>query len=156
MGELKKLLAAIPLIALAAILISLAAVADAKDKGGKKVVEIKERYFMAQCYDIMLNPEEYKNKLIKIQGIYFEEDGYKGIYRRTPGCCGDDGSIGFRIEFEGASPKADDWIEVIGSVEIAEYSAYEDIYIKAENEYIYLKAEKITILEKRGREFVQN
>jgi uncharacterized membrane protein YcgQ (UPF0703/DUF1980 family) len=148
MGELKKLLAALPFIVFASLLVSFGVIAPAKEKGGKKVVEIKERYFMAQCYDIMLNPEEYADKLVKIQGMYFEEEGYKGIYRRTPGCCGDDGSIGFRIEFEGASPKNDDWIEVVGSVIVSDDK---DAY-----DYIHLRLEKITVLQKRGKEFVQN
>jgi uncharacterized membrane protein YcgQ (UPF0703/DUF1980 family) len=148
MGELKKLLQFLPFIAIAAMLISFMATVDAKDKSGKKVVEIKERYFMAQCYDVMLNPDEYADKLVKLQGMYFEEEGYKGIYRRTPGCCGDDGSIGFRIEFDGTPPKNDDWIEVVGSVVISDD---ENTY-----DYIHLKLESITVMSKRGKEFVNN
>jgi uncharacterized membrane protein YcgQ (UPF0703/DUF1980 family) len=147
-GELKKLLKALPFIAFSALLISFGISITAGEKGGKKVVEIKERYFIAQCYDVMLNPDEYNGKLVKLQGMYFEEDDYKGIYRRTPGCCGDDGSIGFRIEFDGEPPKNDDWIEVVGSVMVSENEAAYD--------YIYLKLEKITVLSKRGKEFVVN
>jgi uncharacterized membrane protein YcgQ (UPF0703/DUF1980 family) len=96
----------------------------------------------------MLNPDEYADKLVKLQGMYIEEEDYRGIYRRTPGCCGDDGSIGFKIVFDGAPPKNDDWIEVVGSVVISEdENAYD---------YIYLKLESITVMSKRGREFVAN
>jgi uncharacterized membrane protein YcgQ (UPF0703/DUF1980 family) len=147
MGELKKFLKLLPFAALATVIL-MSGIVCANEKSGKKIVEIKERYFMAQCYDVMLNPDDYKGKLLKIQGLYFEEEGYHGIYRRTPGCCGDDGSIGFKIEFEGPSPKNDDWIEVVGSVVISDdENAYD---------YIYLKLESITVLTKRGKEFVTN
>ena len=37
------------------------------------VIEIKERMFINQCNDVYLNPDDYRGKLIKLEGIY---DGF--------------------------------------------------------------------------------
>lgn len=119
----------------------------------KKVVEIKEELFIAQCNDVYLNPEDYANKLIKLEGIYEEYTDeetnitYRYVIRYGPGCCGDDGTAGFEILFEGDKPKKNDWIEVIGSVEMIDVNGFE---------YIALRVSSLKILDVRGAEFVDN
>lgn len=117
------------------------------------VVEIKEKLFIAQCEDIYLNPEQYKGKTIKFEGIYQQHlDSAAGINRHfvirySPGCCGDDGVVGFEVLYDGTLPKQDDWVEAIGKIEMLEANGAE---------YVGMRLSKLTVLDKRGAEFVIN
>jgi len=114
---------------------------------------IKEKMFIAQCNDIYLNPDEYKNKTIKLEGIYDEypnpttgETCYY-VIRYGPGCCGNDGVAGFEILYDGDAPKLKDWIEVVGNIEMLEDNG---------TEYVALRLSKLTVLDVRGAENVSN
>ena len=117
------------------------------------VIEIKERMFINQCNDVYLNPDDYRGKLIKLEGIYDgftdEETGEKlnFVFRYGPGCCGYDGVTGFEFNYNGNIPNPQDWIEVVGVVEILEIDNYETIR---------LNAISLNVLDKRGKEFVAN
>lgn len=79
--------------------IILAALAVVKNTS-EKVIEIKEKLFIAQTNDIYINSKDYLGKTIKYEGlinIYEDETGRKFYYviRYAPGCCGYDGSAGF-------------------------------------------------------------
>ena len=117
------------------------------------VIEIKERMFINQCNDVYLNPDDYKGKLIKLEGIYDgfidEETGEKlnFVFRYGPGCCGYDGVAGFEFNYNGNIPNPQDWIEVVGVVEILEIDNYETVR---------LNALSLNVLDKRGKEFVAN
>ena len=119
--------------------------------GSDGVIEISERMFIQRCADIFNNPEDYKDKIIRIEGMYtnyLDGDGasYNCVYRNTPGCCGDDGMAGFEFNYDGEMPAENDWIEVEGT-----------LYVKStgpvSNE-IRIIASKLTIKEERGEEFV--
>jgi uncharacterized membrane protein YcgQ (UPF0703/DUF1980 family) len=117
----------------------------------KKIIEIKEKMFVQQCFDIYENPDDYEDKLVKIEGIcdVWEEDDETlyAVYRRTPGCCGDDGVMGFQFTYNGTPTlAADNWISVTASVLLDES---EDGYT-----IITLAATDVTVMEKRGKEFV--
>lgn len=115
------------------------------------VIEIKEKMFIAQCNDIYLNPKEYKGKTIKLEGFYDEatdavtKEKFHFIIRNGPGCCGNDGVAGFQFTYNGSGkiPKLNDWIEVVGTVELAD-----------DNDYVTLKAKTVNVLKVRGKDTV--
>jgi predicted small secreted protein len=115
------------------------------------VVEIGEKLFIQQCTDLYMNPEDYEEKLVRIEGIcdVWEENGETcyAVYRRTPGCCGDDGVMGFSFSYSGDEQLAmGDWISVTAEV------------ISGTDEYGYatveLNAGEVTVSQERGMEFV--
>lgn len=125
-----------------------------EQKNGGEIFEIREKMFITQCNDIYLNPEDYKEKTIKLSGVYDEyiddESGqvYHYVIRYGPGCCGNDGVAGFEFFYDGDMPEPDDWIEAVGTIEIIDNSVgYQDII---------MHLSKITILEERGAEYVVN
>ncbi len=117
------------------------------------IVEIKEKMFITQIYDIYLNTDDYMDKKIQLEGFYDESydeqtmKTYKYIIRKSPGCCGNDGVAGFEFIWDGECPKANDWLKIIGIIEIVKENG---------NEYLHLKADTLEVLEKRGAEFVAN
>ncbi|MGF7145109.1 uncharacterized membrane protein YcgQ (UPF0703/DUF1980 family) [Anaerotaenia torta] len=126
-----------------------AGIGDAAEIDG--VVEIREKMFIAQTNDIYLNSEDYLGKTIKYEGIfkssYWEEDDttYHFVIRYGPGCCGYDGEAGFEVNWDGGWPQEDDWCEVIGVLEEYEVNG---------QTYLQLALTSLTVLEKRGEEFV--
>lgn len=117
------------------------------------VFVIKEKMFIAQCNDIYLNPKDYMDRTIQVEGMYGEfpneEAGttYRCVYRNGPGCCGNDGVAGFEMRYEGKLPKANDWIQVTGKIELDK---------EGDREYVVLKVTDLKVLEVRGAEFVAN
>ncbi len=99
--------------------------------------------------DIQLNPQDYSDKIINIEGLfekYVDENKIERyiVYRKTAGCCGDDGSVGF--EFVHKKGKLDikpgEWILVEGHV------------LTRADIGIYLDAISVT-KKKKGVEFVR-
>jgi uncharacterized membrane protein YcgQ (UPF0703/DUF1980 family) len=124
----------------------------------EKIIEIKEKLFIAQTNDVYLNAEDYLGKTIKLQGLFKKaqyetrEAPYCFVLRYGPGCCGYDGNAGFEVAWlrqgGGAGheyPEEDDWVEAVGSLK----SYTEDGY-----PYLYIELESLTVLEERGAEFV--
>jgi zinc transport system permease protein len=125
------------------------------------VIEIKEKMFIAQTNDVYLNPEEYLGKTIKLEGLfkaeqYRESDPpYCFVLRYGPGCCGNDGNAGFEVAWDkearaevsadNAYPSVDDWVEASGVLKTYEEDGYP---------YLYLALSKLTVLDKRGAEYV--
>jgi hypothetical protein len=116
------------------------------------VIEIKEKMFIAQTNDVYLNPEDYLEKGIKLEGL-FKREGYTGkeycfVIRYGPGCCGNDGNAGFEVAWDGYSgeyPNVDDWVEVAGVLRTYDEDGYP---------YLYIALSSLRVLEKRGAEFV--
>ena len=125
-----------------------------KELASGNIIEIRDRMFINQCNDIYLNPNDYKGKLIKIEGIY---DGYVDdacgerayfVYWFGPGCCGLDGVAGFEFVYNGkVVPEVQDWVEVIGAVEIVNNDSLKTVR---------LNAISVNIKDERGKEFVAN
>jgi uncharacterized membrane protein YcgQ (UPF0703/DUF1980 family) len=117
----------------------------------KSFCSIKDRFFIQQVSDINLNPQDYKDKVIQIEGLfrkYIDTDNVERyvVYRKTAGCCGDDGSSGFEFAYEKEKMNfaQGQWILVEGNV--AKRNA-------GKNSTIYLEA--ISVVEKpKGKEFV--
>ena len=116
-----------------------------------EIVEINEKMFLAQIDDVYYNYEEYKDKTIKLEGMYgvfYSWDGESSanvVYRNGPGCCGNDGWGGFLLNYDGEFPAENDWIEVIGTPELVEDGEFMDLY---------LNVISIKVLEVRGAGFV--
>ena len=118
----------------------------------KKIVEIKEKFFIQQCNDVYFNFKDYKDTVIKVEGICEilpEEFTFTyNLFRNTPGCCGDDGRIGFMFDYDGETElKANDWISVIANVAVNQEHGFT---------LVYLDIIDITVKAERGAEFVQN
>lgn len=118
-------------------------------------VEIGERYFMTRVTDIMLNYDHYIGRTVRYEGVFERLDYFGGIplafvYRRGPGCCGDDGWGGFMVLWEDGRndlPENNDWVEVVGTFGVTEV---EGVRLRS----VYLSS--LTVLEVRGEDFVWN
>jgi zinc transport system permease protein len=121
------------------------------------LVEIREKMFIAQVNDVYLNPEDYLGKTIKLEGLFKAEEYFNKesplcfVVRYGPGCCGNDGNAGFEVAWNNETaanrtyPKDDDWVEVVGTLQSYEEEGYP---------YLYLALSGLTVLDKRGAEFV--
>jgi len=123
-----------------------------KNADGDEVV-LRDKLFIAQCNDIYLNPDEYMGKTIKWEGIYTEATNpetnqtYKFVIRYGPGCCGNDGTAGFEILFDGETPNLNDWVEASGEIEMIEENG---------EEFVAIRLSELKVLDVRGQEFVSN
>ena len=113
-------------------------------------IEIPEDMFETKINDIQENRADYIGKRFVVEGMYNQtetsEGLYQSIYRRTPGCCGDDGMAGFRIVWNGEYPERNDWIRIQGVLEE---------YMIDGTGYLQIAADDLTYPEVRGLEFVQ-
>ena len=125
------------------------------------ILEIRENMFITQITDIMKNYKDYLGKTIKFEGFIkpteWKGDHHYYVIRKAPGCCGDDGEVGFEVNwdssFQGSCdgtdrekyPKKDDWVEASGELKI---------YEKLGMSYLYIALSELKVLEKRGAEFV--
>lgn len=139
---------------LAALLCALACCGPARAMMGPEpaLVEIKEKMFLAQTNDIYLNPAQYADKTIRWEGIYtriddLNADGtpYHCVFRYGPGCCGDDGTVGFEVVWDGEYPALDSWVRAEGKVE-----GYEE----NDMTYLRIRLSSLEVLAERGAETV--
>jgi len=114
------------------------------------VVTINEKMFLTHVTDIYVNAEEYIGKTIQCEGMLLMHDSELLIHpkyfvvRNGPGCCGDDGYVGFEIIWEGEYPEVNEWIEVKGVLESDEFNM------------IRLTLDSLEVLEVRGEETVSH
>jgi uncharacterized membrane protein YcgQ (UPF0703/DUF1980 family) len=117
--------------------------------GNGKPLEIGEKMFIAQTNEIYLNPEDYMGRTIKVEGLFKKQEypggNYCFVLRYGPGCCGNDGSAGFEVAWEGSYPREDEWVEAVGVLDSYDEDGYP---------YIYLALSSLEVKEERGREFV--
>jgi uncharacterized membrane protein YcgQ (UPF0703/DUF1980 family) len=133
------------------LMLLLSSAKEARAEAAPKICSIKDRFFVQQVNDIYFNPESYKDQIIKIEG-YFNKYLDIGnveryvVYRRTAGCCGDDGSAGFEFSYkEKLQFKPGQWIFV--EARVAERSS------GGEHSMVFLEA--ISVVEKQeGKGFV--
>jgi uncharacterized membrane protein YcgQ (UPF0703/DUF1980 family) len=116
------------------------------------IIEIKEKLFIAQTNDVYLNPDDYLGKTLKLEGLFkkaqYEDRSYCFVIRYGPGCCGSDGNAGFEIAWNMADktyPAEDDWVEASGILKT---------YMEDDYPYLYIALSSLTVLDKRGAEFV--
>jgi len=122
---------------------------------------IGDKLFIGQVNDVYRNRNDYLGKTIRIEGMFMSAESggkeYCYVFRKGPGCCGDDGQVGFEVYWnppdsdqvpgnaKKAYPKRNDWVEAQG--ELKRYS---------ENgaNYLYLALSYLEVMEERGVEFV--
>jgi len=125
-------------------------------------IEVRENMFITQINAITLNPREYIGRPIRLEGMFrhfqWEENHTYFVIRNTPGCCGDEGEIGFRVSWnpdysgfdDGSAgityPDRDEWVEVRGVL-----SSFEGFFGRP-NLFIHLS--ELNVLETRGLSFV--
>lgn len=118
----------------------------------EEIIYIEERVFLSQITAIQMEKEEYLGKTISLEGYMFmdtpSEDIAGGVVRNTPGCCGDDGMIGFLYSWSGEKPEKDEWIRVTGVLT-------EHTNENGSPMYFVIEAEEVEVLEERGLEFVE-
>jgi len=118
---------------------------------GEEVIEIGEKMFIEQMNDIYYNFDEYDGKKIRYEGIFYaypdseQFPAYQAVIRRGPGCCGDDGEVGFEVKWDKEYPAQDEWVEVIGVLSKDEESGYQRIQVELTS---------LEVLTTRGEEFV--
>jgi uncharacterized membrane protein YcgQ (UPF0703/DUF1980 family) len=122
-----------------------------------KVIEIKEKMFIAQTNDVYLNAEDYLGKTIKLEGLFKKEQydenkrSYCFVLRYGPGCCGNDGNAGFEVAWDSSYtlkppyPDVDEWVEALGELKHYEEDGYP---------YLYIALSSLKVLDKRGAEYV--
>jgi len=117
---------------------------------GRPLIDIREKMFIAQCNDVYLNADRYMDSLVRCQGIFGDlsgaaEGAYYYVYRNSPGCCGNDGVVGFQVIWDQPYPPQNAWVEATGALER---------YEEWGNAYLRLRLASLTELPERGLEFV--
>jgi len=122
-------------------------------------LEIREKMFIAQVNDVYLNSEDYLGKTIRLEGLFkyaqADDRAYCFVIRNGPGCCGDDGQVGFEVSWTTPGqpsvgitrpyPKIDDWVVAQGVLK--EYDEYGF-------PFLYLALSDLKVLDERGEAFV--
>jgi uncharacterized membrane protein YcgQ (UPF0703/DUF1980 family) len=114
-----------------------------------ETIEIRERMFLGQVNDVYLNTRDHSGKIIKLEGIFMVEEWggrtYRFVARYGPGgCCGNDAMVGFEVvwtESNKAYPEHNSWVEAAG-------------VLKTEGRSMHLDLISLTVLNRRGAEFV--
>lgn len=120
------------------------------------VLNIREKLFITQVYDIYFNFDQYEGKAIAIEGMFDKianivQDAPEAenlmVYRRSPGCCGNDGFDGFELVYQGEMPEFNDWVKVYGILRKGELDSPLPL--------IYLEVITMQVLDTRGAEYVE-
>jgi uncharacterized membrane protein YcgQ (UPF0703/DUF1980 family) len=133
-------------------LVILLCVTSCTKKENTDIVKIGEKMFIAQVNDIYLNADDYLGKKIKLEGIFKQSTGeepYYFVIRYGPGCCGNDGLVGFEVAWDKEKaqvyPADDSWVEAEGVLKSYEEEGYQLSYIDLTS---------LNVLAKRGAETV--
>jgi len=127
------------------------------------VVEIDERVFLTMVTHINQNSNDYIGRTVRFEGMfqsfYLPALGgdYHEVYRKTLGCCGDDGFTGFIVYLGDIAPLQDNaWVEVVGAFEwlLVELPQADDGIEREPIRLLRVAADSITELDERGLEFV--
>ncbi|MDR2584429.1 MAG: hypothetical protein LBC75_13205 [Fibromonadaceae bacterium] len=110
---------------------------------------LKDRLFVQQVSDIYLNPQTYSDKIVQIEGFfekYLDDDNHEhyAVFRKTAGCCGDDGRAGFEFVYkkEKLNFRRNEWIMV-------------EAIVRERAADVYLEAISVTKKDKgKAKEFV--
>ncbi|WP_250277188.1 TIGR03943 family putative permease subunit [[Clostridium] colinum] len=125
---------------------------DKTNDKNEDILVIGEKLFLTQINEIYFNFDSYKDKTIVVEGMYtlfYNQEGIQNIpvvYRKGPGCCGNDGWGGFFLKYDGEFPKDNDWVKVTGTPELVDNNGFIELH---------LNVSKLEVLEERGAEFVE-
>lgn len=125
--------------------------AHAAEPVASNAMEIREKMFIAQVNEIYINTGDYLGKAILYEGVFDQYpyndagDMFRSVIRYGPGCCGNDGNVGFEVVWDKAYPNQGDWVGVEGVLE--EYQEDGQAYLR-------LRVSKLDVLPTRGNETV--
>jgi len=117
-------------------------------------VEVTEKMFLSQISDINLNSEDYLGKVIALEGMFMTVDYGTGgpvyhlVYRKSPGCCGNDGITGLEVVWDDPAtvfPAENTWVRAVGTLEQ---------YTQDDMPYLQLRLQSLTPTDKPGLDFV--
>jgi len=133
-------------------LVLLLCITSCARKENTDIVEIGDKMFIAQVNDIYLNADDYLGKTIKLEGVFKQSTGeepYYFVIRYGPGCCGNDGLVGFEVAWDKEKakpyPADDSWVEAEGVLKYYEEQGFQLSYIDLTS---------LNVLAKRGAENV--
>ena len=117
---------------------------------------IGDNYFDTQINDIFLNPQNYSNKIIEIEGMFLDGNPYTFVGRFStsnlcPFCPAGYSYMEYQWQGEEIELKDQEtWIKVIGTLEKGndETSYYQDYY--------YIQAKTIEVMNEKGQDTVNN
>ncbi len=115
-------------------------------------VDITEKLYVSFINEIYTNTADYVGQTIRIEGMFTSETiggkTYYYVYRRGPGCCGNDGAMcGFEFTWGGAGSLKDNcWIQVVGELET---------YDEGGKTYLSLDVVSLMVMSVRGSETVR-
>ena len=118
---------------------------------GEGIVEIEERFFLAQVNHIRRNADAYVGRTLRYEGMFRTfhwpaRGDFHMVLRHTFGCCGDDGIVGFEVYLGDIDPPPyDAWVEISGVLES---------YTMDNLRILRVAATSITELDERGEEVV--
>ena len=117
-------------------------------------LEVREKMFLTQMTEVLVNTPDYLGKTIALEGmldIFTDEASgavYYTVYRKSPGCCGNDGYTGLEVIWDDPAatyPALNDWVRAVGVLE-----QYEEFG----NTYLRLRLISLEVKAERGLEFV--
>lgn len=119
-------------------------------------VVIGDNYFDTQINDMIFNSETYKGKNIEIEGFYLESEPYSFVGRYStsslcPNCTAGYSYIEYQWDGDPIELEMEkSWIKVVGTLEKGndETSFNQDYY--------YIKAKTIEVMNEKGQETVNN
>lgn len=126
-------------------------------KKTKSDLVIGDNYYDTTINDIYLNPDNYMNKNIEIEGMYLSNPPYTFVGRFStsnlcPYCPTGLSYIEFVLDgkIDRNFTDEEDWIKIIGTLEKGndESSAYQDYY--------YLKVINLEVMNEKGLDTVKN
>jgi len=117
-----------------------------------EIVEIRERMFATHVSDVYVNPQNYLDKIIKLEGVFLryefdESENYNFVLRYfNDGCCSDE--VGFEVKWpdDGKHPDSYSWVEAMGVLKRSGAGA---------DSHLYLDLVSLNVLNRRGAEFVR-
>lgn len=117
-------------------------------------LEVREKMFLAQINEIFINMNDYLGKTIALEGMFSTVSGGDGgpvyhlVYRKSPGCCGNDGIAGLEVLWDDPNatyPTENDWVRAVGVLEQ---------YDENGTPYLRLRLISLDVKTDRGLEFV--
>ena len=123
----------------------------------KPDIVIGDKYFDTQITDIMTNYDNYEGKTVEIEGMYIDSNPYTFVARYNtsssscPYCSG--GYSYMEYMWKGEKIELTDttsWIKIVGKIKVlCDDSTFDE-------KYAYIEAEKIEVMNERGKEIVNN
>lgn len=117
-------------------------------------VDVREKMFLTQMTELYINIPDYLGKTIALEGMLdvFTDEAtgtvYHSVYRKSPGCCGNDGYTGLEVVWDDPAatyPNLNDWVRVVGVLEQ---------YEEGGAPYLRLRLISLEVKAERGLEFV--